>query len=360
MDDGGCGHYRMIWVAEELARQGHDVHVFWDPGAKLFQAGYGVGDIPVSIKTTHDLVHDCDVLILQRVVKRELAQLIPLIQGLGIAVVVDFDDDFTCVPKRNIGYAEFQPENNPDKNYQWALIAAETADFVTVSTPALARRFAPHGRVAVLPNCVPESYLGEPMQRLVRGTAWNPSLKLRIGWSGNVHTHPGDVEVTAGAAQRVADRFPGRIEIAVVGNGEGARDALGLADETKLIVTGYKYLKNWPRHVARLDVGMVPLQRSAFNRAKSWLKGLEMAAVGVPFVASPTPEYERLARLGAGVLAAKPSDWDRELGRLADDPGLRRERVAQGLEVAKTLTIEGNAHRWLLAWSEARAMRMAA
>ena len=58
--------------------------------------------------------------------------------------------------------------------------------------------------------------------------------------------------------------------------------------------------------VAELGVGLVPLLDSAFNRAKSWLKGLEYAALGVPFVASPTPEYVKLAGLGAGLLADDP------------------------------------------------------
>ena len=59
--------------------------------------------------------------------------------------------------------------------------------------------------------------------------------------------------------------------------------------------------------VAQLDTGIVPLQRSRFNEAKSNLKGLEYAALGVPFVASPTAEYERLAEskfeAGRGTIA---------------------------------------------------------
>lgn len=82
----------------------------------------------------------------------------------------------------------------------------------------------------------------------------------------------------------------------------------------------------------------------------SWLKSLEMAAVGVPWVASPTPEYRRLHELGCGALARKPKEWLRELRRLIADPALRQERSETGRQVAAGLTVEGHAWRWAEQW----------
>ncbi len=348
-DRGGCGSYRMIWPAEALAGQGHDVRILPE-GDTLTRGYYGADDELLDIDTP-----DADVIVLQRVLSEHLLALIPRLQAKGIAVVVEVDDDFTCIDPKNVAYANSQPETSPKSNYLNLLAACDLADLVTVSTPALARRFAPHGRVAVLENCVPERYLAEHGARFLSGRDWQIGQKVRVGWSGSTKTHPGDLNVTSGAVQRI---LRGTAQFSVVGTADGVQEALGLAKPpTK---TGWVSLKKYPRAVAMLDVGIVPLKASAFNRAKSWLKGLEMAACGVPFVASATPEYERLANLGAGLLADRPKLWEKHLLRLTTDYGCRRDLAMRGREVAKAWTVERNAPRWLAAWHEAAAIRKAA
>jgi intein/homing endonuclease len=87
----------------------------------------------------------------------------------------------------------------------------------------------------------------------------------------------------------------------------------------------------------------------------SWLKGLEYAALGVPFVASDLPEYQLLAqRYKIGHLARSKSRlWRRELGHLMDSD--YRDEIGSDYRarVADHLTIESNAYRWLEAWRQA-------
>jgi glycosyltransferase involved in cell wall biosynthesis len=109
--------------------------------------------------------------------------------------------------------------------------------------------------------------------------------------------------------------------------------------------------------VADLDVGLVPLADNAFNRAKSWLKGLEMAAVGVPFVATPTEQYRALHAEGMGLLAESPRQWEGLVKRLVRDEGYRAEQAWQGRERAERWTVEANAERWVDAWSAALSTR---
>lgn len=348
-DRGGCGHYRLIWPARALG-----VEVLAEDD-KLFRGHWQNGPRGALVKV--DLLHGADVIVLQRCMNRQVVEAIPLIRAQGVAVVVELDDDFSRLHPDNVAAKASDPAFSPDRNWQWLQRACREADLVTCSTSTLAQRFAPHGRVAVLPNCVPASYLQEPQKRMLRGDHWTPRTRVRVGWSGSVGTHPGDLNVTRGAVGRAVEAAGARFH--VIGTGVGVPDALDIPPD-KGSASGWVELADYPRELARLDVGIVPLKASAFNRAKSWLKGLEMAAVGVPFVASPTPEYERLARLGAGRLAAKPKDWERELGRLIRDREWRVELAERGREVAKQLTIEGNAWKWLAAWSEAGAMRRAA
>jgi hypothetical protein len=110
---------------------------------------------------------------------------------------------------------------------------------------------------------------------------------------------------------------------------------------------------DWPRELARLGVGLAPLSNSRFNRAKSRLKLLEMAALGVPCVVSPRSDYVRLHELGVGTLASSPNDWYREVGRLLRVEAARLEASARGRVVARSLTIENHAHLWWNVWRAA-------
>jgi glycosyltransferase involved in cell wall biosynthesis len=125
--------------------------------------------------------------------------------------------------------------------------------------------------------------------------------------------------------------------------------------------TGWIPLGDYYREVSSLSAGVVPLADSAFNRAKSWLKGLEYAALGVPFVATPSPEYVRLQNeAGAGLLADKPKRWRSLLRKLFDDESMRWELAAHARDgVRNRLTIEANAWRWDEAWARAITHRHA-
>ncbi len=78
-----------------------------------------------------------------------------------------------------------------------------------------------------------------------------------------------------------------------------------------------------------------------------------MSAVGVPWVASPRPEYRRLHAQGAGLLADKPKHWYRQLSTLLRDPARREELSQAGREVAAALTYERCGWRWAEAWTDA-------
>jgi glycosyltransferase involved in cell wall biosynthesis len=342
-DEGGCGYVRLIWVAEVLQTAGHQVEVVPVRRTGMALRAHLNGGHVVSVDHP-----DADVCVFQRPLQRSLVETIPLLQARGVAVVVEVDDDFASLPASNRAFAVTHPRRNPDFNWNMMAAAARAADLVTVSTPALAERYGRPGTAQVVPNYIPARYLtlgpGEPNPRPV------------VGWSGTLLSHHGDLEVTRGqvaravqangAAMRIIGPQPERAAV---------QRALGLAEPPE--VTGWLPITDYPAALARLDLGIVPLADNRFNAAKTALKGLEMAACGVPFVASATVEYRRLAALGAGRLAAKPKDWGREVGRLLRDRALREELAAQGRAVAADLTIEANAWRTWEAWDEALQRR---
>lgn len=337
-DEQACGHYRLLWPAQVLQAQGHDVVISPALDAHRHETDL-LGDMLV------DVTVDADVAVFQRLCKRELVEAIPVLQRNGVAVVVEVDDDFHALPKGHPARRDFAPMHHPDRNWRWHKIACDLADLVTVSTPALAERYGAHGRVAVLPNCVPDRYLqvtGERAERVV------------VSWAGTPVTHTGDLEVVGDSVRRlVADTHASFRAI-------GSRQTLVDLDVAGEFVEWQPLLDGYPETIAAVDVAMVPLVDSAFTRAKSWLKGAEAAALGVPFVASPLPEYRKLHALGAGLLADGPGEWYGQLRRLVDDAGLRAEMAARGREVMAAWTYERRAGDWWGAWCQAAENRQEA
>jgi glycosyltransferase involved in cell wall biosynthesis len=118
-------------------------------------------------------------------------------------------------------------------------------------------------------------------------------------------------------------------------------------------VTEWVEFDDYPAALAGLDIGLVPLADTRFNRAKSGLKLAELAAAGVAAVASPTPDNRRLADEGIGLLADRPQDWERQLRRLAMSSDFRQEVVARSRAAMAAHTVEANSWKWLEAWHEA-------
>lgn len=329
----GCGHYRLTWPAEALRAQGHDVVIAPPSDRSGLGGGLDANGRLVEVRYPAD----ADVIVMQRLTFGLTAQAVPLLRRAGVAVVVDMDDDLSCIHPGNPAFHMYRPRPGNPHSWRIAEQACRDATLVTVSTDALLTRYAPHGRGRVLRNCVPQAYLDLPRQD-----------SDVIGWGGVVRSHPDDLQQLSTTAARLVSeghRFK------VVGPADGVRDALRLPGEPE--ATGSVDLVTWPEALSTLGVGIAPLAESMFNRSKSHLKPLEMAAVGVPWVASPRAEYRRLHKEGVGLLAERPKDWYRQLKRLATDQALRADMSTAGRDIAAQHTIEANAWRWAEAWVEA-------
>jgi hypothetical protein len=319
-DMGGCGWYRLRWVAAALADQGADVEIAESVAA--YYAPTRDGEVLVDVPP-----FEADVAVFQRVFTPDHLQIMQLLHKQGVAIVVDVDDDFYAMSPHHVTYASLHPATGGDS---WAVLreTVKLADVVTVSTPALARKY----NGVVIENCVPRAYLDIPP-----GAREGPPV---IGWTGTPWLHPGDLEVVGTAVADVCSTGTPPIAAFRAIGAPATLDVLGVPDQQHqpgLDLASF----NYARAVANLDVGIVPLCDSAFNEAKSWLKGLEYAALGVPFVASPVAEYVRLLELGAGITAVRPREWRSRLRWLAELSEDRANLADIGRRIAANLTIEG-------------------
>ena len=345
-DTTGSGRYRMRYPAQAAIAAGADVYLSTGekgdglPIERMTQGGRNyVRPKPI----------DADVLVLQRIADETSVAILPAIQQAGIAIVVDIDDDLSALPPTHPACKQLNPRLSPHMNWRLLERACRIADMVTVSTPALARVYGSHGRVAVLPNCVPERMLDMPRN----------SDGMTVGWTGWTVSHPGDLRVTGGGVADAIRRVPGAHYLQI-GPAHDVRRQLALDSEPES-TGGLPEIEDYYTALGRLDVGITPLDDTRFNSAKSWLKPLEMAARGVAPVMSPRADYALLHSYGVGLLAEdRGRAWRRDVELLLTDLHSRTELVERGREAIRDRwTYEARGERWIEAWERAVAHRRA-
>lgn len=344
-DFGGCSKYRLVEPIEELKKQGFDIDVRIDVDLAVDADQYTYG-------TRHEyeineIKEDIDLLVLQRPLNKSIYQVAKQARKQGIAIVVELDDDLDTVDRDNSAYRGVHPTHSPHSNYEWVWKICALADLVTVSTPRLTRWGDDVGvEAVVLRNCIPDHIFDTP-------PASSFAVSAGLGWSGTVTTHPGDLLEAGDAVARSLRKH--RQGFHVVGDGMLVRGQLGLDSETEIFTTGWVELDSYMDALKdNIRVGIVPLRPSKFNEGKSNLKGLEMASLGIPFVASPTSEYKLLADYGVGQIANTPAEWYKTLNRLLTDD---RKAYMLGQKyrkiVGENFRYSQHAHKWFTAWEKA-------
>lgn len=222
------------------------------------------------------------------------------------------------------------------------------ADLVTVSTEPLAAVVSQwNPNVVVLPNCVPAEYLDH--QRPVADE------RLTVGWRGGP-SHSRDFGEMARPVKAFLQKHSRRVEFHGIGADYTERVA-SLRARTRH--TGWQPIESFIRSVD-FDLGVIPLRPSPFNDSKSDLALLELAALGIPVVASATGPYQRAVDEGApALLAANSREWTDRLTELLDDKR-RTELGAAAYEWSRSRTIQSNVWRWEQAYTEALRGRRAA
>jgi hypothetical protein len=312
--DDASAKYRLLMPAQTLIAAGHDVQIIW----------------PETAKANPDAVRGSDVAVLSRPDNVGTLDMIRGLQAVGTRVIVDMDDLLGNVSPNHSMY-QLAPTL-----HHWAKEACAQADMVTASTSQVLIEY--HNSQAangVIHNRVPQRYFA---------VSKKDDSEPVIGWSGTIASHPTDLMSTGGAVGRFL-RFNKEWTFGHIGPTDEAKyvmQQLGIKQSIKS--TGWVDFEAYPNWLCQLDIGIVPLRLTRFNDGKSWLKALEMSALGANVVMSPTEENVRLHReYGIGLLARNPSDWDRQL-RLLVTSGLGSPVVPF------ELTIEGGLDHWREAW----------
>lgn len=341
-DRGGCGYYRLIWPGQAVSAARPDWTVSIVAPEKV-QSGFVDGKF-VGVKGFPDPLPD--LLVMQRVGTPGQLAVLRWAHEQGIATVLDFDDAMWCIDKDNLAWRSWNLANRHSQHWKICDTAAEIADLITVTTDGLARRYGRrHGRTEVIPNCVPFSATEIP--RLEDNEVFT------AGWAGFTKTHPGDCQVSKPATKAVLEAGAA---LRVIADAEGAAEEWGIDPALVDSVPPQRLGPEWYRNLSALDLMLVGLRDTPFNRAKSFLKVLEAGSMGVPSIAPDNPPHRALAKAGFPVtLASSPSEWyDAAKMHVAEDADAKSLRMlAVWQAVQSDWTIEGNAERWAQAWERA-------
>lgn len=309
-DGSACGYYRILLPFRELQRGGHQT-----------RTAYGEADTD----------GDEDVIVGERF---DRPGVLPSWRRWAprSRLVYEIDDDvFGVDPANWLAWRVYKHAVPKDV----AAHAAQVADLVTVSTEPLAeviRRETGHRNVVVLPNYIDERLLELERPRRDR---------LVVGWRGGA-SHVRDLAMVARPLRRFLDRNP-RADLHLVGTDfrETFRrhPRCRWTDWSDDIWDYYRTVD--------FDVAVVPLYPTRFAESKSHIPVLEMAALGIPVVASDSLAYRDFVLDGVtGFLIRREHEWGRRLFELTQDEAMRREMGAKARAHAAAWTIQRNWRQW--------------
>lgn len=313
-------NYRAYQPMGQLQRQGHELRL-------------NERDRPIRAEELFDV----DAVHVHRIASPEMQRIAQGLRDAGVGIVWDNDDDVTAVPKTNPLYARHGGIHSRTRRTEVKAMV-RLADVVTTPSDVLAAQFRELGAAdaRVLENFLPTEF-GKIRAAKHRGIviSWLAALEHQVDYQ--------QLGLRA-TFERLLDEHPD-LRVRSIGLG------LGLGHERYEHVDGTDFLE-----IARLhstaDIGIAPIVDIPWNRARSNVKLKEIAAGGIPWLASPVGPYLGMGEAQGGRLVGD-DDWHAELSRLIDS---RRDRRKLGKRAKKWADGEGidlHAHRWEAALSDA-------
>lgn len=327
---GGSGWYRIHLPANELNKNGIETVVGEE--VSLDETGVSVRDWQTGI--IHD---DCDVIYMQRIMNDFGIEIVNHAKSFGQKVINDIDDWYWGLHPDNNAFRATDPKYNPTCNrnhYKKTLIAS---DLVVCSTKFLQDRMNEFGcDTFLVRNCIEYDKFSTVDQ----------NEKPIIGWVGSTAHRSRDLETLHGILGPFLEFNDLKFHHGGFMNGKPLAAELLNIDVSRSTQTPLCQIELYPQHFNFFDVSIVPLNKIPFNEAKSFIKGLESAAAGKPFIAQDTYEYKYLRdEYGIGRVAKRPNDWMKHFNLLLD-LDLRIEESKLNREVAKKFDISSNWVNW--------------
>lgn len=154
----------------------------------------------------------------------------------------------------------------------------------------------------------------------------SPKALVKVGWIGSPTTLK-YVKDLLPVLERVNQRHP--FELVIIGGGTG----LGFSGKETTVIWSEAHEVG---EIQKLDIGIMPLSDTPWERGKCGYKLIQYMACGLPVLGSPIGVNKKLVVNGVnGFLASDESDWERHLDRLLADKPLRDRLGLEGNKMVK-------------------------
>lgn len=330
----GCAWYRCKLPMDQLNSTKEYETGMGFPG---FNEKHGFGLLIPDNKA----IHGWDVVVLKLIMLKRITEQIPIAQSLGQKIVIDLDDHMEGLEKSNLAYHMTSPEKNENNNREHYLKSIEQADALITSTPFLKEFYE-------------KKHPGKPVYMVRNGidiNRWNMKKggngrSPMFGWVGATPWRSNDLETLTPQFGEFLDKNDIRFHHAgSIINAPKVSDQLKIP-ERLFTSEPMQPINNIQKLYRSMDVGIVPLSDVPFNHAKSFIKGLEYAVSGVPFIAQDLPEYQVLAETGVGRVANNIDEWLEHSEMLLDPKIRHKDRIKNIENIRKYHTMEQRRADW--------------
>ncbi len=266
----GDNYHRLIWPARELARQAPHWRVI---------------NMLAEAEDHYAWAEKADLLVLSQSLDLDLLPVIERRRARGLKTLAEYADNFYDPPLTSNAAGHM---STPLSCQRYELVLA-ACDAIIVTGPGLealiAERF-PHKEIHILENHYPEALPDFE-------SVWRPpGNEFAVGWGGSAG-HVADVLSIMPLLGRLASARP-RLRVHLMGEQGLASHAPIPPDQ--LVFRPWGDMEAYFQFLDGLDLGVVPLIDTPFNRCRSDIKAIEMISRGVlPLLPAGLP-YEGLLR----------------------------------------------------------------
>jgi glycosyltransferase involved in cell wall biosynthesis len=257
---------------------------------------------------TADTPFQYETVVLQSPRGPEWLAYVERLRAAGVRVLFDIDDDPWAIGELD--------DHDMAAHFDTAALSglamvAEAADGVICSTEPIAERMRSHNDAV---------WICRNGLDLSRYALTRPAHDgVVVGWAGATG-HRRAIEPWLSSVDSV---LASRADVRFVSVGQDFAQQLAArhgADRARAIP--FSAIESYPAAMTQFDVALAPAAPTGFHRAKSDLRWLEAAALGIPVVADPVV-YPDIEHGVTGLHASTPAEAHEALIALIGDPALR-------------------------------------
>lgn len=317
------------------------------------------------------IIGEADAIVVQRnLLNKEIWDACDYWRGLGKLVVADLDDDYPHLTPQNPAYSFWiLDKGGLEAQTGYKPIDALTEGFRHVDALISPNRLILKDWSKIVPGYwIPNYAYGEWYKDIKQKPTSQLDEDIIIGWGGSVSHWDGWWFSGLGEAVPIlTEKYP-RIKWKICGNDHRVLKWFGeLVPENRWLHQPGVPPGQWPQQVASFDIGLAPLcgpdapQGESYDQHRSWLKALEYALCGVPWVGSDGGVYDELESDTSGFCVVNSvKGWVDGISKIVDGlDGFKRKAKRQLPWSRANLIMENVVDRYVLVFQRMLSERNA-